>query len=151
MMFVLKMAPTTFQRVIQKIFHDYIPAFMQVFLDDFSVYGRWLEHLEHLRLFLARFPEARLSLNHTKCAFGVASGALLGNVVSREQIVVDLDKVKAILNSPTLKNVKVLSRFLRQIWWHSQMIQSLADVAIPLHTTIHKTPFNGGARCIRLS
>ena len=37
MMFGLKMAPTTFQRVIQEIFNDYIPAFMQVFLEDFVV------------------------------------------------------------------------------------------------------------------
>ena len=35
MMFGLKMAPATFQRIITEIFHDYIPAFMQVFLDDF--------------------------------------------------------------------------------------------------------------------
>ena len=49
MMFGLKTAPTTFQRVIQEIFGDYIPAFMQVFLDDFSVYSRKSEHFEHLR------------------------------------------------------------------------------------------------------
>ena len=34
MMFGLKTTPTTFQRVIQGIFVEYIPAFMQVFLDD---------------------------------------------------------------------------------------------------------------------
>ena len=38
MMFRLKTAPTTFQRTITEIFGDYIPAFMQVFLDDFAVY-----------------------------------------------------------------------------------------------------------------
>ena len=36
MMFGLKTTPATFQRVIQKIFAMYIPAFMQVFLDDFA-------------------------------------------------------------------------------------------------------------------
>ena len=35
MMFGLKTALATFQRVIQEIFHEYIPTFMQVFLDDF--------------------------------------------------------------------------------------------------------------------
>ena len=39
MMFGLKTTPTTFQRVIQEIFAEYIPAFMQVFLDDFVVYN----------------------------------------------------------------------------------------------------------------
>ena len=42
MMFGLKTPPATFQRVIQEIFADYIPAFMHVFLDDFDVYNSWL-------------------------------------------------------------------------------------------------------------
>ena len=40
MMFGLKTTLATFQGVIQEIFADYIPAFMQVFLDDFAVYNR---------------------------------------------------------------------------------------------------------------
>ena len=39
MMFGLKTAPATFQHIITKIFHEYILAFMQVFLDDFVMYG----------------------------------------------------------------------------------------------------------------
>ena len=40
MMFGLKTAPTTFQRIIMEIFGEYIPSFMQVFLDDFDVYNQ---------------------------------------------------------------------------------------------------------------
>ena len=50
MMFGLKTAPPTFQRVIQEIFHEYIPTFMQVFLDDFVVYSQKTDHFNHLRL-----------------------------------------------------------------------------------------------------
>ena len=35
MMFSLKTAPTTFQRIIMEIFAEYIPGCMQVCLDDF--------------------------------------------------------------------------------------------------------------------
>ena len=45
MMFELKTAPATFQQIIVKIFDDYISAFMQVFLDNFAVYG-WQIELE---------------------------------------------------------------------------------------------------------
>ena len=48
MMFGLKTAQATFQRIITEIFHDYIVAFMQVFLDDFAVYGHRLEHMTQL-------------------------------------------------------------------------------------------------------
>ena len=39
MMFGLKTALATFQRIILEIFGEYIPGFMQVFLDDFAVYS----------------------------------------------------------------------------------------------------------------
>ena len=39
MMFGLKIASSTFQRIITEIFSEYIPAFMEFFLNDFAVYG----------------------------------------------------------------------------------------------------------------
>jgi hypothetical protein len=38
MMFGLKTALATFQRIVIKIFEEYIPGFMQVFLDDFTIF-----------------------------------------------------------------------------------------------------------------
>ena len=53
----------------------------------------------------------------------------------------DPDKVKAVLEAPPPINAKALSRFLGQIRCHCRMIRYLADVATPLHTVVHKTPF----------
>ena len=58
---------------------------------------------------------SRLSLDPTKCVFRVTSGALLGHIVSKEGIEVDLDKAKAILEAPPPTNAKALSRFLGHI------------------------------------
>ena len=91
-----------------EIFDDYILAFMQVFLDDFAVHCKKDDHLEHLRLYLDKCRLARLSLNLIKCAFRVTSVTLLGHIVSQEGIVVDIDKIKAIIEAPTLKNAKAL-------------------------------------------
>ena len=74
--------------------------------------------------------------------FGVTSGTLLGHIVSQEGIAVDLDKVKAILETLTPTNAKALSRFLGQIRWHSRMIRYIADISIPLHTAVHEVPFH---------
>ena len=46
MMFGLKTTLTTFHQIIMEIFDDYIPTFIHVFLDDFSVYGCQLMHLD---------------------------------------------------------------------------------------------------------
>ena len=83
----------------------------------------------------------RLSLNLAKCVFRVASGNLLGHIVSKEGIVVNPDKVRAILKPPAPNNAKALSRFLGQIRWHSQIIRHLADFATPLHAVVHRMPF----------
>ena len=93
-----------------------------MFLDNFAVYNWQTEHLDHLRLCLEKCREYRLSLNPTKCVFGVASGNLLGHIVSKEGIVVDLDKVREIFEAPTPNNAKALSQFLGKIRWHSWMI-----------------------------
>ena len=82
MMFGLKTAPTTFQRIIMEIFEEYIPGFMQVFLDDFAVFGSKGEHLAHLDKCLERCHNSRLHLNALKCAFAVSSGMLLGHIIS---------------------------------------------------------------------
>ena len=82
-----------------EIFGEYIPAFIQVFLDDFVMYSRKTEHLDHLRMCLEKCQIPKLSLNPTKCAFRVTSGALLGHTMSKEGIIVDLDKVKASFRS----------------------------------------------------
>ena len=84
-----------------------------------------------------------MSPNTAKYAFGVTSGALLGHIVSQDGIPIDPDKIKEILEAPAPTNAKALNRLLGQIRWHSQMIHYLADVAISLHTSVHKTPFNG--------
>ena len=45
------------------------------------------------------------------------------------------------LEARALTNVKALIRFLGPIRWHSRMIRYLANVATPLHTVVHKKPF----------
>ena len=111
MTFGLKNASTTFQRMVQGIFHDYLTSFMRVFLDDFNVFGEKAKHLAQLRLCLQRCRETRLSLNPTKCVFGVNSGVLLGHVISKEGISMDEKKVQAINDLEAPKNEKELERF----------------------------------------
>ena len=114
---------------------------MQVFLNDFEVYGTRHDNLHHLQLCLEHCRTKRLSLNSAKCAFGVTSDTLLGHIISAEGIAVNPRKIDAIIKSPTPKNAKALGRFLGQLRWHSRMLRHLADFATPLHAAVHRTPF----------
>jgi hypothetical protein len=82
---------------------------MQVFLDEFAVFGTCIAYLQHVELCLKKCREARLSRNPAKCAFAVTSRMLLGHIVSKDGIAMDPDKVKAILEAPPLHNAKALS------------------------------------------
>nr|GEV14776.1 DNA-directed DNA polymerase [Tanacetum cinerariifolium] len=56
MPFGLCNAPGTFQRCMMAIFHDMIEKTMEVFMDDFSVFGNSFQsHLSHLEKMLKRF------------------------------------------------------------------------------------------------
>ncbi|KAH9681669.1 hypothetical protein KPL71_027055 [Citrus sinensis] len=70
MPFGLCNAPATFQRCMLSIFSDMIERFLEVFMDDFSVYGdSFDECLQHLTLVLQRCKEKNLILNWEKCHF----------------------------------------------------------------------------------
>ena len=89
------------------IFSDMIEHILEIFMDDFSIFGDFYEEcLENLRRVLERCLEKNLVLNWEKCHFMVTQGILLEHIVSREGIEVDKAKVELISNLPTPKCVK---------------------------------------------
>ena len=54
MPFGLKNAPVIFSQVVVAAFKDFIQKFLQVYMDDWTVYGLVKDHLTNLRLMLER-------------------------------------------------------------------------------------------------
>ena len=70
MPFGLCNAPTIFQRCMVSIFSDYIKSIIEVFMDDFSMYGNSFDAcLANLTLVLKRCMDTNLELNWEKCHF----------------------------------------------------------------------------------
>ncbi|CAA7043644.1 unnamed protein product [Microthlaspi erraticum] len=83
MPFGLCNAPATFQRCMMSIFTDLIEEIMEVFMDDFSVYGSSFEScLGNLGRVLQRCEDKHLVLNWEKCHFMVRDGIVLGHRIS---------------------------------------------------------------------
>ena len=75
MPFGLCNAPATFQRCMMSIFSDMVEEFLEIFMDDFSIYGSsFSQCLTHLKLVLKRCKEKSLVLNWEKCHFMVKRG-----------------------------------------------------------------------------
>jgi hypothetical protein len=86
MSFGLCNAPTIFQKVVTKTFKPYLNKFMEVFLNDFNIYGDKKDHLEQLQKCLEEHRLNGISLNLEKCAFCVNLGALLKHIYVHEYI-----------------------------------------------------------------
>ena len=87
-------APASFQRCLMSIFSDMIEEIMEVFMDDFSVYGQTFDVcLENLDKVLQRCEEKHLVHNWEKCNFMVREGIVLGHLVSERGIEVDKAKI----------------------------------------------------------
>ena len=79
------------------IFYDFIEEIMEVFMDDFSVYGKSFDGcLENLEKVLKRCNEVDLVLNWEKCHFMVREGIVLGHKISERGIEVDRAKIEVI-------------------------------------------------------
>jgi hypothetical protein len=104
MPFGLCNAPITSQKVVTRTIKPNLNKFMQVFLDDFSVYGDKKDNLEQLQKCLEECRLNGTSLNLEKCAFYVNSGVLLGHIVCHDDLLVDPRKITTITILPVLIN-----------------------------------------------
>ena len=139
MPFRLCNAPATFQRCIFSIFSDLIDDCVEIFMDDFSVYGANFSNcLENLSKVFDRCKEHKLVLNWEKYHFIVQEGIILGHMVSRRGIEVDKEKIEVIANLPPPKCVKDVRSFLGHVGFYRRFIRDFSKVAKPLCNMLAK-------------
>nr|GEX65731.1 DNA-directed DNA polymerase [Tanacetum cinerariifolium] len=98
-------------RCMMAIFYDMIEKTMEVFMDDFSVFGNSFQScLSHLERMLKRCEDTNLCLNWEKSHFMVKEGIVLGRKISKQGIEVDKAKVDVITKLPHPTTVKVLEQ-----------------------------------------
>jgi hypothetical protein len=133
------------------IFSDLIEKVMEVFMDDFSIYGKTFEDcLANLDKVLKRCREVDLVLNWKKCHFMVWEGIILGHKISKKGIKVDKVKIEVIeqLSPPT--NVKGICSFLGQARFYRRFIQNFSQIARPLtHLLAKDAPFVFMKECLQ--
>nr|GEW74086.1 reverse transcriptase domain-containing protein [Tanacetum cinerariifolium] len=99
-------------RCMMAIFHDMIEQTMEVFMDDFSVFGdSFSTCLTNLEKMLKRCEDTKLALNWEKSHFMVKEGIVLGHKISKKGIEVDKAKIKVISKLPHPTTVKGIRKF----------------------------------------
>jgi hypothetical protein len=89
------------------VFSEFIEEIIEVFMDDFSIYGKmFMDCLANLDKVLTRCTEVDLVLNWEKCHFMVKQDIVLGHVIFEKGIEVDKDKVETVEQLPPPTDVK---------------------------------------------
>ena len=142
-------APATFQRVVLAIFADLVHDCVEVYMDDFLVYGDSFEYaLANLEKVLKRCIEANLSLSNKKCFMMLNEGIVLGHYISSHDIKVDPSKIQIIVDLPIPKTQKEVRSFLGYASYYRRFIEHFSKIALPLFKLLAKdTPFNSNENC----
>ncbi|GKA06764.1 reverse transcriptase domain-containing protein [Tanacetum coccineum] len=123
MPFGLCNAPATFQRCMITIFQDMLEISMEVFMDDFFVFGNsFASCLANLKQILIRCKQAHLVLNGKKCHFMMIEGIVLGHKVSSAGLEVDKAKINVIAKLPPPTSVKAVRSFLGHAGFYRRFI-----------------------------
>ncbi|GKC95738.1 reverse transcriptase domain-containing protein, partial [Tanacetum coccineum] len=121
MPFGLCNAPGTFQRCMTAIFHYMIEKTMEVFMDDFSVFGD----------------------SFSSCL------ANLDKMLKRKGIEVDKAKIDVISKLPHPTTVKGIRSFLGHAGFYHRFIKDFSKISRPMTHLLEKnTPFNFSDDCI---
>ena len=151
MSFGLCNAPATFQRCMLAIFSDLVEKCIEVFMDDFSVFGVSFDNcLESLNVVLKRCVDTNLVLNWEKCHFMVTEGVVLGHKISYKGIEVDRAKVEVIEKLPPPVNVKGVRSFMGHAGFYRRFIKDFSKIAKPLSNLLVKdVAFRFDAECLQ--
>nr|GEW43978.1 reverse transcriptase domain-containing protein [Tanacetum cinerariifolium] len=139
MPFSLCNTPGTFKRCMLAIFHDMIEKTMEVFKDDFSVFGNSFRTcLSYLDKMLKRCEDTNLCLNYEKSHFMVKEGIVLGHKISKNEIEVDKAKVDVIPKLPHPTTVKGIRSFLGYVDFYRRFIQYFLKITRPMTRILEK-------------
>ena len=133
------------------IFADMVEKSIEVFMDDFSVFGSSFECcLSNLERVSKRCEETNLVLNWEKCHFMVNEGIVLGHKISAKGIEVDKAKIDVIEKLPPLVNVKGIRSFLGHVGFYRRYIKDFSKIAKPLSNLHNKdTAFIFDEECLQ--
>jgi hypothetical protein len=132
------------------VFSEFIEEIAEVFMDDFSVYGKtFVDCLANLDKVLTMCAEVDLVLNWEKCHFMVKQGIVLRHVISEREIEEDKAKVETVEQLPPPTDVNSLRSFLGHARFYRRFIKDLSKITKPLTQPLQKdVDFDFDEKCL---
>ena len=133
MPFGLCNAPSTFQRLMEKVLDGMVFDMVVVYLDDVVIFSRSIkEHMEHLKQVFDRFRQHNLKLKPRKCELCRTKVKYLGHVVSAEGVATDPSLVEKVKDWPTPRTVRQVRSFLGLCNYYRSYVPSYGTLVEPM-------------------
>ncbi|MBW0582067.1 hypothetical protein O181_121782 [Austropuccinia psidii MF-1] len=112
--FVIKNAPSHFQRMMNTIFpEDSSEGWLIIYIDDIIACSEtWENHLTRLERVLQKIVQVNMKISLKKCHFAYSELKALGHVVSGLSLGIDKSKVAAVWLKPMPQTKKEMQSFL---------------------------------------
>ncbi|KAL7851957.1 hypothetical protein SRHO_G00177420 [Serrasalmus rhombeus] len=148
MPFGLCNAPSTFQRLMERIFGDERFQSLLLYLDDIVIFSSTFDlHLQRLETVLKRLQQNNLKLKLAKCHFFQSQVKYLGHVISSAGVATDPEKIKAVSEWERPRTVTQLRSFLGFASYYRRFVEGFAKHASPLHRLV--AVLQGGKRKVK--
>jgi len=139
MLFELKNALATFQRLINDMLREYLDDFVITYLDDILIYSDDLKmHCSHVHKILRKLNERALYVKKSKSKFKAKKIKFLNYIIQSEQIKKNSKKTDAVRNWPLSKWVKKVQAFLELMNYYQKFVPNYAKIAESLTQLMHK-------------
>lgn len=136
MLFGLCNAPSTFQRLMERMFGAQHCQSLLLYLDVVVFSSSVDEHLARLGAVLSRLQQEGLKVKLNKCAFFREEVKYLGHVISKDGVATDPDKISAVTDWATPTSVSELRSFLGFASYYRRFVEGFAKLAAPLHRLV---------------
>jgi hypothetical protein len=139
MSFGLTNAPSTFMRLMNEVLTNFIRKSVILYRDDILIFNKnEEEHLRHLTLVIRRLQQEKLLINLKKSSFMKKELIYLGFVISSNELKMDPEKVKAIIDWPSPRNTFEFRRFHGLSSFYRKFIRNFSGISTPMMDTVKK-------------
>jgi len=138
--FGLTNLPITFQAMMNKLLRDLINIGKVAAFIDNVIVGTEMEkgHDEIVAEVIRRLEENNLYMKLEKYKWKVSKVGFLGVIIRPEEIKIEKEKMRRVLEWPIPKCVKDIQKFLGLANYYCRFIEGFASIARPLHDTVKK-------------
>ena len=132
-------APSTFMRLMNEVLKYFIGKFVIVYLDDILIFSNIEEeHLKHLTSVMRRLQQEKLLINLNKSSFMKTQLIYLGFVISSNELKMDPEKVKAIKEWSSPRNIFEVRSFHGLASFYRKFIKNFSGIFAPMMDTVKK-------------